>query len=136
MNFLAVAVGFAIAGGVGVLLILHRFAERRDFIGDHLDAVFADFHFAFDVDWVVGAEQLGAFFVGLRPRQHLDKTAPVLEIKTAVAIALLCVAQAQRRDDTAQSHLGRLGPLFQRRNGTIGNALERALVFVQGMAAD
>ncbi|MND04205.1 hypothetical protein D3C83_243690 [compost metagenome] len=58
-----------------------------------MHAVFADFQTAFDKNRIVGAEQLGAFLVGIRPGDDFDKPGFVLEIEIAIAITLFSIAQ-------------------------------------------
>ena len=84
-------------------------AKCRHFVGDDLNAFFADFHLAFDINRIVGAEQLGAFLIRFRPDDHFDEAGFVFEIETAVAITLLGVAQAQRRDHAAEPDFARTG---------------------------
>src|SRR5882724_11336375 len=79
--------------------------ERPDLVGDDLRALLADLEDAADAQRLVRGDEGLVPPVRLRPHDHLDRTALVLEVEGRVAIALLVVLEAQRVNDATDLHL-------------------------------
>ena len=91
-----------VEGQADLLRVLEaHVGERADLVGDDLAALLADLEGAAHVDRLVGGDAGLVLAVGLRPDDHLDRAALVLEVEGRVAVALLVVLELQGVDDAA-----------------------------------